>query len=417
MMAFEVEDMQARSARLVREEASRHWSNLRVLSRNLDGLLTNSWMPEGADLEYRDLMRKARSPWLRYAARAIAQGLIVDGYSDSGVWRGVWQASGMDGRQSALNEEVVSYGYAFLLVFPGDAGVVMRPLSARNTFAWTEDPWQDSPDLVIHRVSDRLWRVFDDEKMVEFSGDLDRPTDVVETFHGLGVNPVVPILSQFPMDGNLPESLVMPGLPAYRRIVDATFALQMTQRYAGFPQKWQSGGELSVDEAGEADIRPSVDSLLHSDDPTSKFGTFQAADLNQVIQAVDKHIQDLAVFTQIPPHYLLGKVVNLSSEALAATETAYNRLVGTVRESVGEGYEQALRIGAAIVGLEDASRDLSGEVHWKPTAIRALGSAVDAVQKLHATGMPRELSYTLIPDFTQTDIELAAANPLDDSSS
>ena len=390
--------------------AKGQWSRNAMTSKNLNGLITKTWMPEGADAEYKDFMRKARSPWLQYAARVLSQGLIVDGYSDSDVWSKVWQGSGMDGRQSALNEQVTGFGYGLLLTFPSDdGGVFMRPLSVLSTHAWSEDPWSNSPDVVVHKVTEKLWRIFTDEAMFELHGTPDRPEgDIVVTEHRAGVNPVTLIPAQFAMDG-LPGSLVMEGFPAYKRIVDATFALQMLQRYAGFPQKWQSGGEVAEDEHGNSLVRPSVDSLLHSDDPTSRFGNFAPADMNQMIAAVDKHVQDLAVATQIPPHYLLGKVVNLSSDALAATETAYSRLIGTMRESAGEGYEQALRIGAAHLGLSDAAADLNSEIHWRDTGVVALGSASDAVVKFHSVGVPAKYLLRFVPGMSKNEIEDAAA--------
>ncbi len=389
-------------------EAKAQWGRNRTMRLNLDGSLAKVWMPEGADAEYKDLLRKARSPWLRYAARVQAQGLVVDGYSSSDVWERVWQASGMDGRQSALNEQITGYGYGYLLTFPSDddAGVFMRPLSVHSTYTWATDPWAEFADIAVHQVSREKWRVFDAEAMYEFEGDPARPSDVTVTEHNAGVCPVVLIPAQFAMEG-LPESPVLQGLSSYRRIVDATFTLQMVQRYAGFPQKWQVGGEIATDENGNALVRPSVDSILHSDDPTSKFGNFAAVDMNQVIAAVDKHIQDLAVSTQIPPHYLLGKVVNLSSDALAATETAYSRLVSTMRESAGEGYEQALRVGAAILGLEDAN-DLASEVHWRDTGVTALGSASDAVVKFDSVGVPAKYLLRFVPGMTKAEIEDAA---------
>ena len=407
-MVYSVDDLRQRLNDEVLKEARTQWNKNRYMLKHLEGKLGNSWIPDGADLEYKDLMRKARSPWLKYGARVIAQGLIVDGYSNTSIWDRVWQASGMDGRQSALNEQVVGYGYGYLLTFPGDRGVFMRPLSVLNTHATFADPWDETPDLVVHKVRDGLWRVFDAEAMYEFEGNPERFTEASITEHGAGVNPVTVIPSTFMLDG-LPDSLVEPGIPAYRRVIDATFALQMKQRYAGFPQKWQSGGEIGVDEHGNALVRPSVDSILHSDDPTSRFGNFAEGDIGQVVGAVDKHIQDMAVMLQIPPHYMLGRVVNLSSDALAAVETSYNRLVGSVKEAAGEGYEQALRIGAALLGDEEAANDMASEIHWRDTAVRSLGAAVDATQKLVATGMERRYAYRLVPGFTQADVEEAAA--------
>ena len=232
----------------------------------------------------------------------------------------------MGGRQSALNEEIVSYGYGYLLSLPSEVkgGVFMRPLSVHSTFSVKEDPWDDQPQYVIHQVrggrdkDKHLHRFFDDEAMYTIHGDLDRPREVQHTEHGLGMNPVTLIQSQYALDG-LPGSVVEGGLSTYHRIVDATFTVLMVQRYGAFPQKWMTGGLIGVGPDGKPTINVARDNLLHVEDELAKFGAFPAEDLDKIVAAKDSHIQDLAALLQIPPHYFLGKVVNLSSDAVAAS--------------------------------------------------------------------------------------------------
>lgn len=395
--------------------AKSKWAQNNLLSKQLGGLVTKTWTPAGVDAEYSDFLRKSRSPLLDFAAQCIAQGLVIDAHSNPKVWEEAWQAAGMDGRQSALNYQAVAYGYGYLLSFPGDPdGVVMRPLSVHSTFSTKADPWDDELEFVLHRVkpgkkdgSGQLWRFFDDECMYEIKGRPDQlDGEIVPTEHGLGVNPVTLIQSQFAMDG-LPASVVEPGLQAYKRVVDATFTLKMVERYGMFPQKWQAGGVMGVDEQGNALVRPSVDSILHTEEYEAKFGTFAATDMDKAVAAVDHHMQQLAAVLQLPPHYLLGKVVNLSSDALAATETGYSRRIKLLQESMGEGYERALRVAAACIGDEKAAADMAAEVHWTDTSVRSLAQVADAVQKLDAVGADRELLFKMVPGWSAADAQAA----------
>lgn len=397
-------------------EAETQWSRNWRWQNVLEGLLTKVWMPDGADAEYKDLYRKARSPWLRFGAESIAQGLVVDGYSDTRVWDSCWQGSGMDGKQAALNYEAVAYGYSYLLSFPGTHGSVMRPLSVFNTYSHTEDMWSEISDYVLHRTrkgihdgNEDTWRLFDGEAMYSFTGGPGNVRDMEIVEHGLGEVPVTRVDSRFSY-GEFPDSVVKNGERPYQRVVDSVFTLQMVQRYGAFPQKYQAGGEIATDEDGNAMIRPSVDSIVHSDDPTSKFGTFAAADIDKVVSAVDANLQQLAAKLQIPPHYLLGKVVNLSSDALAATEGAYMRLLNSLQESMGEGYERALRVAAAFDGNASGAADISAELHWQDTQVRSLAQVADAVQKVVSVGGPVEPLLQMIPGVTKRDLESASFN-------
>jgi hypothetical protein len=388
--------------------ARTEWARLRWLQKSIEGGLNKTWMPENADNEYKDLLRKARSPWLLFVRDCIAQGTVIDGYTDEKVWAEAWQKNGMDARQGPLNREVIGLGYGYLLTLPAaDDGVMMRPLSAHQTFATKEDPWDDSPKYVLHRVNDKRWYFFDDEAQYIITGTPQRIEDLKLLEHDTGINPVTMVANEFAMEG-FPKSSIEPGIPVYKRIVDATFTLQMVQRYGAFPQKNQSGGRIATDDAGNALVRPSVDSLLHSSDPETRWGSFPASDIGQVADAVDTHIKHLSAVCQVPPHYLLGAIVNMSAEGIAAAESGYFRNIHDHQVVMGEGYELSLRKAAGILNLEDAAQDTSSQVHWADTSTRSLAQISDSVVKLQTVGAPLEMLFAMIPGWTKTDALEAA---------
>jgi hypothetical protein len=385
------------------------WSNLRWLQKKIDGGLNKTFIPPHADTEYKDFLKKARSPWLLFVRDCIAQGTIVDGYSHDETWREAWQGNGMDARQVVLNREVIGLGYGYLLTLPAEGeGVVMRPLSAHTTFSTKTDPWDDSPTYVLHKVSDTRWYFWDDEAQYTITGTPEKIKELQVAPHGMGVNPVTMIQNEFALDG-LPKSSIEPAIPVYERIVDATFTLQMVQRYGAFPQKYQTGGSIGVDEAGNALVRPSVDSLLHSTDYDTKFGAFPATDIGQVAEAVDTHIKHLSAVCQVPPHYLLGAIVNMSAEGIAAAESGYFRNIADHQVVMGEGYELAMRKAAAILGHADAADDVASQVHWADTSTRSLAQISDSVVKLQTVGAPLEMLFAMVPGWSKTDALEAAA--------
>lgn len=405
-------------------DARMEWQRLGMLQRHIDGKLVNTWMPSDADLEYKDVLRKSVGPWLAFVRDAIAQGIRIDGYSDDDVWKQVWQANNMDGRQGAINREVVGLGRSFLMTIPrknvaGATQVVMRPLSARHTFAVYDDPWDEYPSLVLSRLRspfkgpfwDGEWAVFDNEAMYRFEGSPGGPRNVEVTEHGFEYTPVVKISNSLTLDGKA-ESSVERLIPIYKRIVDATFTLQMTMRYGAFPQKWMAGGEIARDATGKPLLRSSVDGLIHAEGAsgeTARFGTFAAAVVADVVAGVDANIRDLAATAQIPPHYLLGNVINMSAEGIAAAETGYQRNIEERKEAMGEGYELGMRTAAALLGLEQSAQNTSSQVHFQDVAARSLAQAADAVQKLGALDAPLELLFALVPGWTKTDAMEAAA--------
>jgi hypothetical protein len=410
---------------------------LNVADKKIKGKLTRAWMPKNADTEYRDLLRKAAGPWLEFGRDAIAQGVSVDGCNNDEVWA-AWQENGMDGRQDGVNRETVGLGKSFLLTVPAgmpgvvivvdDEGtevefpvevadhsrVVMRPLSALVTYAHFDDSWDDHPTWVLSRVGktnptkffESSWVFVDDEALYRFTGEVGSPQNLAVFEHEVGYTPVAVIPNTIPTFGE-PESSVLRGFSTYERIVDATFTLEMKQRYGAFPQKWGSGGTISQNPEGRG-LNASVDSFFHNSDPAARFGNFAEGSLQDVVYAVDAHIKHLSAVIQVPPHYLLGAVVNMSAEGIAAAESGYFRNIRERQTAMSEGYELALRTAAEILGLPEDQVDAI-EVHFEDVSSRSLAQIADAIGKL-ALLMPDSLAklFAMLPGFTQLDANEAA---------
>lgn len=392
----------------LQKDARAAWAPLQTLQKHIDGQLLKTWMPDNADAEYRDLLRKSASPWLGFARDAIAQGCIVSGYSNSDLWERAWRANGMDGRQDVITRDAVAFGRGFLAVLPGaDAtSVVMRPMGALETYAAYNDPWDEYPTYVLHRRKPRNgrqtfwqgeWMLVDEEGIYRFSGTPATPVDMRFEEHGLEFTPVVGVSNT--LDAS-PQSSIADKVSVYKRIVDATFTLQMTQRYGAFPQKWMAGGDVSPD------LRASIDSLLHAAGEageTARFGAFPAADLDKVVTALDAHIKHFSAVVQVPPHYLLGAVVNMSAEGIAAAEAGYHRNLSARKKALGEGYELAMRTAAAMLGDETAAQSTSDQVEWENVSSWSLSQVTDAVQKIEMSTGPLEELFRMIPGWTKAD--------------
>lgn len=396
----------------LQKDARAAWAPLQTLQKHIDGQLLRTWMPDNADAEYRDLLRKSASPWLGFARDAIAQGCIVSGYTNTDLWERVWRANGMDGRQEVVTRDAVGFSRGFVAVLPGaDAdSVVMRPMSALDTYAVFDDPWDDYPQYVLHRRKPRSagkpfwqgeWMLVDNEGIYRFKGTPAAPVDMKFESHGMEFAPVVGVSNT--LDAT-PISSIADKVPVYKRIVDATFTLQMLQRYGAFPQKWMAGGEV------DPNVRSSVDGLLHAGGEageTARFGAFPASDLEKAVSALDAHIKHFSAVVQVPPHYLLGAVVNMSAEGIAAAEAGYHRNLSARKKSIGEGYELAMRTAAAMLGDEAAAASTTDQVEWENVSSWSLSQVSDFVQKFESITGPLEELFRMVPGWTKADAEKA----------
>ncbi|WFE27641.1 phage portal protein [Solwaraspora sp. WMMD791] len=153
-------------------------------------------------------------------------------------------------------------------------------------------------------------------------------------------------------------------------------------------------------------FQAAVDRLWVTDSPDAKFGSFDQTDVKGHLETYGSGVRTLAAIAQLSPHVLLGDLVNLSADALAAAEAATQRKIGEYETIFGESWEQTLRLAALAAGDPESARDLSAQVRWRDTEARSLAAAVDALGKMVTMlAVPAEAAWERIPGVTDQDIE------------
>ncbi|MFI1485778.1 phage portal protein [Streptomyces sp. NPDC020747] len=396
------------------------------IQRYMCGEHDSVYVPRGARAEYRWLIERARVNILPLVVTVVAQNMYVDGYRPAGSdenadpWA-VWQANRMDARQHGIHRSVLTYGAAYAVVMPGKPVPVITPFSPRRMTALYADPVNDEwPVLAVEdrlestaKGKRRVVRVYDDQARYTLAGrpdgsqlEADGESWVME--HRLGVCPVVRYINTEDLDGDGVVGEVEPLIEVQDQLNMTTFNLLMAQQYAAFRQRWVTGMAPPLDNDGNPvePFRSRVDGLFVAEDADTKFGEFGQTDLKGYLDSRESTVRNIATISQVPPYHLLGQMVNLSAEALAAARDGLDRKTDERESLCGEGHEQTLRLCALASGDKTAWADTAAQVVWRDTSARSLAQTVDALGKLVTMlGVPPQELWERVPGVTQTDVE------------
>lgn len=394
--------------------------------------------PRHSTREYQDLATRAQTPLLGLVVTTVAQNLYVEGYrsaespEDSTSWKS-WQANGMDSRQIALHRAALAYGESNVTVLPGkdpltgEAMAVIRGVSPRNMSTyWLDVVNDDYPvyalqgdDAKVDGVPGWSLRILDDGRIWKFLADreMQKLTYIEFDEHDVGVTPVVRYCNSLDLEGRV-DGEVDPFIPVAARVDQTTFDRLVVQRFASWKVRTIAGmtapetleGETTEEYLARTKLRLMMEDILVSDDVDTKFGTLDETPLDGFIKAAEFDIRTLAAVSQTPAHEMLGGMINLSAEALAAARASLSAKVDERRHMFGESHEKTMRLAAAVNGDEAGARDTSSQVRWKDTEIRSLAQASDALGKLaQMLGVPVQMLWEKIPGFTQQDVDRAKA--------
>jgi hypothetical protein len=146
--------------------------------------------------------------------------------------------------------------------------------------------------------------------------------------------------------------------------------------------------------------------LLWLESESAGIAEFSAADLTNYTNVIGTAVQHIAAQTRTPPHYLLGQVVNISADALAAAESGLVAKVTERQRFFGASLRELMRLDALAKG--DAARADSlalGSVVWRDPQFRSDAQYADALTKLKAINVPDEALWERIPGVTPDEIE------------
>lgn len=413
--------------------------------------------PEGVNAEYESLREQSVANWLGLAMDTPTQRLRVEGFrtgrrgdADDTAWTQVWQPNKLDARQRIVYSQMMVHARGLVSVWPNKPTPVIRPENGRRVHLQMDpgDPftplWVVKTYTISNRPVSALWVpagasaaqstsvavVYDGQDWMRFerpstssgasvAGSWER---VGSGSHNMGLPPFVPFDLNQDADG-VPHSALAPLMPAQDAINTIRFNALLAMQFSAFRQRvftgydpvlrdeagkviWQKNedGSVKTDANGQPmpmiaqQGRIGVDRALAFPGKDTRVFDLPESNLDNYIKVLGEFLTQFFAVAQIPPQYLLSRMANLSGDALAGAESTLASLVADLQTSVGEGWEQVMRLANAASG-EDSS-DVASEVIWADAEARSFAQAVDAITKLIAAGFPQEAAFEMIPGAT-----------------
>lgn len=455
--------VEARASKALATLRSDRDSVLLKIEEYLHGEHPGPYVPARADVEYRLLAERSTANIITLVLNTPAQSLYVEGHRLEGSTEAspswiCWQRNRLDARQSWVYRSALSYGQAFVAVdrdAEGHAKALL--LSPLYTTALYEDPVNDSrPSLVLNVRSyakgendHGLARMWDNEFYYDIRLIYGGTIEILsQRPHGFSDTPVVPFAPYRDLEGR-PYGILWHLFPIQDALNQTSFDLLLAQTYTSHEVRYATGlvpppqlryvdvtvgeaiasgrmepddprivgkdetevigqrAEIVRDDEGnpvpqELSVRPG--SLIAIKDPKAKFGALPGADLKGYIDSIAMFMHRIAAISQIPPHYLLGNLANLSADALAVAESSLWRMVAEFQHSFGESWEQVFQLFAEAESLEGAD-DFNSEVRWRDMSARSISQVVDAITKgVQMIGIPMQAAWEMWPGVTDGDL-------------
>lgn len=392
-------------------------------------------IPDGAPHEVFEMARMARVNIVDIVVESLAQSLFAEGFriprkaDNLDVWKG-WQANRLDARQSGIHRAALTYGRAYAVVWPAkdsetlEGAPRVRGVSPRQMTTQYSIDSDDWPVRALEKLGSE-WRLYDAEAMYRLrrgsdDSDTDQSFQVFDIIdHPFKVAPVVRYVDEWDLDASnevaderqarvgahrpqLVAGQVGKLQPLQDQVDFTTFNLLVAMHYAAFKQRWIIGWTAQ----SETENLKAASSKLWTfeDNPEDvKVGEFGQTDLKGYIDSREASLRHAATLSQTPVHELIGQMVNLSAEALAAAEAGRDRKVADRKTLFGESHEQTLWLMGQVMGVKVP---MDAQMVWRDTSARSFGSVVDALGKLkQMLEIPAEELWEWIPGASLIDVE------------
>jgi Phage portal protein, SPP1 Gp6-like len=366
--------------------------------------------------------------WCAVVVDSKSERLVVRGVrignelADKEFWR-VWQTNGLDADSGLAFVDALAQGRAYVLVWgnpedeetpvvtfesPQEAIIAYEPGSRRRRKAALKC-WVDQDANVEYATlytPIEMWKfqrsfaspILRDIGTASGGGYQWTLRDVVgeDNPHPnpMGEVPMVELPNRSRL-ATEPVSEIVNVIPLQNAVNIIWSHLLTASDFAAFPQRVILGMEVPkrpiVDAAGEVvghepieDLAPlAVDRVIALENPDAKIGQWAAADLTNYTSVIEIAVGHIAAQTRTPPHYLVGRMANLSAEALKAAETG---LVSTVYEKqvyFGEAVREMARL-VCLAQSDPAKAEAmrTAAVQWKDPESRSEAELADALGKL-----------------------------------
>lgn len=437
-------------------EAERH--DLDVLRRYATGQQALPLVvPRDAPAEVRELARIARINLIAIVLNSLVQSLYVDNIRVTDtpgpaagappgtdlvpagddpdapikpIWK-TWQANRLDRGQGGLYRAVFQYGWGYNVATPGTPTPVVRAVSPRRMYALYDPDEPDYPIMAIEWLKRpgeryRLYAVDDQGEVGVYDLGYDSKLKRFSLLRSSRISQIdyVPIIKYLPFEdldsddepipfravGSAQNTTtavmtageVAPLMTLQDQVDVSSFALKGAEWYSAFRQRWVKGW---VPENRTMKMKSAASQLWtfeeHPDD--IELGEFNQTELSGMLDSREAVLKYAATLSETPVHELIGELVNLSAEALAAAEAGRDRKVELAKTSLGESHEQLAQTIGDLIGVE-VPDDI--EVVWRDTSARAFGAIIDGLGKVaQMLNVPPDMLWDRIPGATRQDVE------------
>jgi len=416
-------------------------SALTRLRRRRDYALGRGGIPDlddGASEELRDLAQISRLNMGGVVVKTFARGLSVVGFrsptadDDEPAWRW-WQQHRLDQRQSLVHRHTLTYGEGYVSVLPDDRygdparPVIWSPLSAVVDFAEADDLFPATA-MLTRRTADGWSVLLVDDTYVQPGVIRLAPRDAggetvdgvrvrdIEptgepwahgaTYNGAPVCPVVRFVDEWSDEATATsaQGVVEPIIDLNRAMNQVNFDRLVVARFGAHDQKLIIGWSAPKDRLARMSAGHIATIDEHPDDV--RVERWQGSAL-EPYNALIREMREQVALEAAIPLWAAGNISNVSTDTAAMIEAAHQRELGVKRDSIGESWEQVVRLGVAMSGQEQPADD--AEMVWRDTQARSFAQVVDGIVKLAtipagSEGVPVEMMLDTIPGMSQQRI-------------
>ncbi|MFD5297212.1 phage portal protein [Streptomyces mutabilis] len=383
--------------------------------------------------------------WVQVVADSPVERLTVTGIKPYGADQAdaesmrVWQANGLDADSQLgfLGSVISARSFALVWGDPDDDDtpvvtfedassciVAYEPGSRRKRRAALRR-WQDGDKyMAVLYLPGEVWKF---ERPVERRSKTDDMAEVDKLLddwmpretgeepnpqpNPMGVVPVVEMLNR-PLLADDPISDVAGVIPMQDAVNLLWAQLFTASDYAAFPQRVVLGAERPMipilnkqgEVIGEKPLdleKLAADRIAFITGDSAQIAEWTAANLEAYTKVIEVAVGHIAAQTRTPQHYLIGRMANLSADALLAAETGLVKRVEEKQLWYGQGIRELFALVALAQGDDDKAKALrSGYMLWADAESRSQAQLADALLKLKQIGFPFEflaLRYGLTP--------------------
>ena len=200
------------------------------------------------------------------------------------------------------------------------------------------------------------------------------------------------------------------GILNEQRKINATVMnLLITMDNQAFRQRWTSGWDYPLDDAGKPDkaaiLKASAARMWTLQGEDVKVGEFSQADFRPFIDVLTYFTKVISFGSSTPPHaFLLGEMINVAADSLARLDSSHIAEVRAIADGLGEGMEEVMRLALKAENNPKAA-DTSTSVRWAEFEQRTATEQMQVATDMKTLGAPMESVFAAVPGVTQQEAQ------------